>query len=132
MATRANYTVFARRRSTAAYISSVALGAILICSPAQALTLTCEMGVALKIGNGVGPPRRTYTLEIEGEGDSVTAVSGKTSRKLTIVRRLETSEMRALVLDNGSVQATLVLWPNPRMEINLGGGGFQTDICKAS
>lgn len=53
---------------------------------------------------------------------------------MTIVKRIETSEMRALVLDSGdpTVQATLVLDPAPRMEIDLGGGYSQTDICKAS
>jgi len=98
------------------------------------MTLTCEIGFALKVGNGAGPPRRTYTLEIVDGADFVTAVSGKTSRRFDIVRRIETNEMRALVLDNDdpTVQATLVLWPDPRLEISLGGGGFQTDTCKAS
>jgi hypothetical protein len=134
MTSRADQRVFARRRSMAAYISSVALGTILLCSPAQAVTLACEIGFALKIGNGSGPPRRTYTLEIAEDADFVTAVSGKTSRRFDIVRRIETNEMRALVLDNDNptVQAMLVLWPDPRLEISLGGGHSQTDVCKVT
>lgn len=112
-------------------MASIMVGVLLFCAPAQAITLVCERGVAF--GKPMGP-RATYTLAVEDRASYVTAHSGGTTRKMGIVRRIETDGMRALVLDSGepSVQATLVLWPNPRMELGLGGGYSQTDICKVS
>lgn len=105
-----------------------AAAAFLVCTPAHALTLECEIGVAY--GTKFGPTR-TYTLSIDGQQDFVMGASGSKSNRLAILRRINNESVRALELDNGEpgVQATLILWPNPRLELVLKGGFTQTDIC---
>lgn len=104
----------------------VTFAALLLCSPTYAVSLTCEI-------ESIGP-RRTYTMTVEDNAKFVTGTSGDKSRQLPIVGRIETDEMRALMLNNGDdgVKATLVLWPQPRLELVLRGGFVQIDPCWAS
>jgi hypothetical protein len=106
--------------------ASATIAVFLFCGPSYGLTLTCRVG-----SSNVGP-ERTYILEIDDAAESVVAVSATTSRHMRIIRRIMTDARRALVLDNGRVEATLVLWPQTRLEIPLDGRLTQIDPCWSS
>lgn len=97
--------------------------------PAYALTLTCEIGVTL--GTKVGP-QRYYTLTLNEGEDFVTGSSGGVTRRVAIIDRSTTAGVESLVLDNGepTVRTTLVLGPEPRMQVEFSSGLSQTDLCE--
>ena len=102
---------------------------VVLCVPALAeTTFDCEMGVA--VGTKVGP-NRTYTLTVFEDEGFVVGKSGSKSNRFAIRRSIDDDGVRALELDSGNptVRARLILWPAPRLEMDLGGGVTQTDAC---
>ena len=126
------YLLFRKHRDAMALLKLACrplVAMAVLCAPALAnATLDCEIGVA--VGTKFGPTR-TYTLTVNEDEGVVVGKSGRKSNRFAIRKSTYDDSVRALELDSGdpTVRATLILGPNPRLEIVLGGGITQTDVC---